>query len=160
MRQQRLWALRRLRRLQRELDKECDETYPSTTTMPLLHHQIASLLGRNKPLQPRMKTKRLKRLPKDVVTPHHQVSHPWFIEVLYTHTLLVAETPSKMTPGKKHHIFEPETPEAKNGRRKSDGTQSVSETPNIDAVKQENTPKSLSTSLLVRQKTSFYSGTY
>lgn len=54
-----------------------------------------------------------------------------------------------MTPGKKHQIFVPETPTGKNGRRKSDGTQVVKESPNIDALKQE---------VCLRNRTSFYSG--
>lgn len=65
-----------------------------------------------------------------------------------------------MTPGKKHQILVPETPTGKNGRRKSDGTQVVKESPNIDALKQESTPRALQASLLLKSKTSFYSGNY
>ena len=68
-------------------------------------------------------------------------------------------TPAKLTPGKKHHILAPETPVAKNGRRKSDGTQVVDESPDIDAVKQgKTTPRRINASLALRRKTSFYSG--
>ena len=70
----------------------------------------------------------------------------------------LSETPCKMTPGKTHQILVPETPTGKNGRRKSDGTLVVQESPNIDALKQEGTPRALSASILVRNRTSFYSG--
>ena len=60
-----------------------------------------------------------------------------------------------MTPGKQHQILVPETPTGKNGRRKSDGTQVVKESPNIDALKREN-----NSSLVLRNRTTFYSGTY
>ena len=73
--------------------------------------------------------------------------------------LLISETPCKLTPGKQHHIFVPETPTGKNGRRKSDGTQVVKESPNIDALKREN-GRTLTASLLVRSRSSFYSGDY
>lgn len=63
-----------------------------------------------------------------------------------------------MTPGKRHEILVPETPTGKNGRRKSDGTQVVNESPNIDLLKQEGTSRALSASILVRNRTSFYSG--
>ena len=73
--------------------------------------------------------------------------------------LCFSGTPAKLTPGKKHHILAPETPVAKNGRRKSDGTQVVDESPDIDAVKQgKTTPRRINASLALRRKTSFYSG--
>jgi hypothetical protein len=65
-----------------------------------------------------------------------------------------------MTPGKKHQIFVPETPTAKSGaRRKSDGTHTVNESPDIDKLKQaKTTPRRMNASLSLRRKTSFYSG--
>ena len=66
---------------------------------------------------------------------------------------------SQIDSRKKHHILAPETPVAKNGRRKSDGTQVVDESPDIDAVKQgKTTPRRINASLALRRKTSFYSG--
>ena len=71
----------------------------------------------------------------------------------------VSETPCKMTPGKKHQILVPETPANKGGgRRKSDGTLKVSESPDLDLVKQAKTPRSMSASLNLHKKTSFYAG--
>ena len=64
-----------------------------------------------------------------------------------------------MTPGKKHHILAPETPITKHGRRKSDGTQVVNESPDIDTLKQgKTTPRRMNASLALRRKTTFYSG--
>ena len=69
----------------------------------------------------------------------------------------ILETPCKMTPGKQHQMFVPETPDGKNVRRKSDGTLVVKESPNIDTLKRGNNGQTLSVSVLTRTK-SFYSG--
>ena len=58
-------------------------------------------------------------------------------------------------------VLVPETPDKACGkptRRKSDGVQYVKESPNLDAIKQGRTPRSLNASLQLRRKTSFYSG--
>ena len=56
--------------------------------------------------------------------------------------MFISGTPAKLTPGKRHKIFEPETPDSKNGRRKSAGTTFVNETPDIDTIKQcKSTPR-------------------
>ena len=76
-------------------------------------------------------------------------------------TLDISETPCKLTPGKQHQMFVPETPTGKNGRRKSDGTQVIKESPNIDTLKRNKDCKFLKReSSLVRSRSSFYSGIY
>jgi len=65
-----------------------------------------------------------------------------------------------MTPGKVHRILAPETPTEKLGhRRKSDGTLLITESPDIDTIKQTRaTPRRASASVALHKKTSFYSG--
>lgn len=65
-----------------------------------------------------------------------------------------------MTPGKVHRILAPETPTEKPGhRRKSDGTLFITESPDIDMIKQTKaTPRRASASVALHKKTSFYSG--
>ena len=66
------------------------------------------------------------------------------------------KTPSKKTPRKgDFSVLVPETPDkGKAQRRKSDGVQIVKESPNVDAIKQGRTPRSLNN---LRRKASFYS---
>jgi hypothetical protein len=74
--------------------------------------------------------------------------------------LLFAATPCKFTPGKSHRILAPETPNLKNGsRRKSDGTLCITESPDVDLIKQtKTTPRRMAASLALHKKKSFYSG--
>lgn len=71
-------------------------------------------------------------------------------------------TPFKMTPGKSHQLFAPETPKNKeHNRRKTDGVACVAESPDLDRIKGlggERTPRRVAASLNLRKKTSFYSG--
>ena len=70
------------------------------------------------------------------------------------------KTPKK-TPrkGDCFSVLVPETPDKGcKPRRKSDGVQIVKESPNVDAIKQGRTPRSLNASLNLRRKTTFYSG--
>ena len=70
-------------------------------------------------------------------------------------------TPCKMTPGKSHMLYAPETPKNKSHtRRKTDGVAFVAESPDIDKIKCKtgNTPRRIAASLNLRKKTSFYSG--
>ena len=74
-------------------------------------------------------------------------------------------TPCKMTPGKGHRILAPETPNLKGGaaggRRKSDGKLLITESPDIDLIKQtKTTPRRMAASVALHKKTSFYSGSY
>ena len=72
-----------------------------------------------------------------------------------------ATTPCKMTPGKSHMLYAPETPKNKGqNRRKTDGVAYVAESPDIDQIKSKsgNTPRRIAASLKLRKKTSFYSG--
>ena len=71
-------------------------------------------------------------------------------------------TPCKMTPGKSHHLYAPETPKNKrNNRRKTDGVAFVDESPDMDQIKavrgEKTTPRRIAASLNLRKKTSFYS---
>ena len=72
-------------------------------------------------------------------------------------------TPCKMTPGKSHQLYAPETPKNKeNNRRKTDGVACVAESPDLDQIKglrgERTTPRRVAASLNLRKKTSFYSG--
>ena len=65
-----------------------------------------------------------------------------------------------MTPGKGHRILAPETPTQKGGnRRKSDGKLLITESPDLDFIKQNKmTPRRMAASVAINKKTSFYSG--
>ena len=71
------------------------------------------------------------------------------------------ETPQKLTPGKNHRMFAPETPRNKTPKRgrKTDGVKTVAESPDVELHKQSKvTPRRMAASLSLRRKTSFYSG--
>ena len=74
--------------------------------------------------------------------------------------VVLSVTPCKMTPGKSHRILAPETPTLKSGfRRKSDGKVMVTESPDIDTIKQTRmTPRRMAASVAINKKASFYSG--
>ena len=65
-----------------------------------------------------------------------------------------------MTPGKSHRILVPETPTLRSETQgKSDGKVTVSETPDIDLIKQtEMTPRRTAAAIAINKKTAFYSG--
>ena len=72
-------------------------------------------------------------------------------------------TPCKMTPGKSHRLYAPETPKNKGqNRRKTDGMLVVPDTPDLDQNKrigrEKTTPRRAAASLKLRKKTTFYSG--
>ena len=69
-------------------------------------------------------------------------------------------TPCKLTPGKVHRILAPETPNLKGGsRRKSDGKLCITESPDLDSIKQTKmTPRRMAASLALNKKRGFYSG--